>query len=307
MTLDQLRAFVAVAEAGSFRQGAARLRRVQSAVSHAIANLEGQLGVSLFDRSGHRPELTTEGRTLLADARAVLLKTDAVRARAQGLRAGVEIELSIVVDTLYPAATVAAVLAEVRQAFAQVAIRLAHSALGGPPDAVASGNATLGILVGDQFRGPRLVFEALDWQALVAVVAGTHPLARHADERERLRQSDLADHLQIVQTDPTSLSSGRDFGVLSPGTWRVDSQPLKHDLIRAGLGWGILPLWLVGDDLAARRLVRLDVPALGPQGQDFEQSYLVHRIDTPLGPVGNALRAALLRRAERSDGRSGPR
>src|SRR5690554_2051879 len=179
MTLDQMRAFVAVAEAGSFRKAAGRLMRVQSAISHSVANLEGQLGVRLFDRSGHRPQLTREGRALLADARAILLKVDALRARAQGLGAGVEIELSIIVDTLYPIRRVAEVLGQVRQSFPQVAIRLARAALGGPPEAVESGRATLGILVGDDFRDPRLVFEALDWLARVAVVAGDHPLARH--------------------------------------------------------------------------------------------------------------------------------
>ena len=72
LTLDQLRTFVAVAEAGSFRAGAKRLSRVQSAVSHAIGNLEAELGVILLDRSSHRPTLTSDGRVLLADGRAIL-------------------------------------------------------------------------------------------------------------------------------------------------------------------------------------------------------------------------------------------
>jgi hypothetical protein len=62
LTLDQMRTFVAVADAGRFRAAAIRLARVQSAVSHAISNLEDQLGVALFDRTGHRPILTAEGR-----------------------------------------------------------------------------------------------------------------------------------------------------------------------------------------------------------------------------------------------------
>jgi DNA-binding transcriptional LysR family regulator len=81
LTLDQMRSFVAVAEVGSLRAAAGRLSRVQSAVSHAIANLEVRLGVALFDRSARRPRLTPEGQALLADARAVLLKVDTMRAR----------------------------------------------------------------------------------------------------------------------------------------------------------------------------------------------------------------------------------
>jgi Bacterial regulatory helix-turn-helix protein, lysR family len=106
LTLDQLRIFVAVAEAGSFRAGAKRLSRVQSAVSHAIGNLEAELGVTLFDRSSHRPTLTSDGRALLADGRAILLKVDLMRARARGLGEGVELRLSVVVDTWFPIATV---------------------------------------------------------------------------------------------------------------------------------------------------------------------------------------------------------
>ena len=95
LTLDQIRTFAAVAEAGSFRAGAKRLSRVQSAVSHAIGNLEAELGVTLFDRSSHRPTLTSDGRALLADGRAILLKVDLMRARARGLGEGVELRLSV--------------------------------------------------------------------------------------------------------------------------------------------------------------------------------------------------------------------
>ena len=105
LTLDQMRIFVAIAETGSFRAAAAGLSRVQSAVSHAIGNLEAELGVALFDRSRHRPVLTPEGEALLANARDILLRVDAMRARARGMGEGVELELSLVVDTLFPIAT----------------------------------------------------------------------------------------------------------------------------------------------------------------------------------------------------------
>ena len=110
VTLDQMRAFVAIAETGSFRAAAGRLSRVQSAVSHAIGNLEAQLGVTLFDRSGRRPTLTPEGQALLADVRAILLKVDAMRGRARGLGEGLELGLAIALDPQFPLGIVAAVL-----------------------------------------------------------------------------------------------------------------------------------------------------------------------------------------------------
>ena len=135
LTLDQLRVFAAVADAGSFRAAARQLSRVQSAVSHAIANMESELGVSLFDRQGRRPVMTPQGQALLANARDILLRVDAMRARAQGLGEGVELELPLVVDTLFPIAHVGAALCRMRAAYPSVAPRVTVLPLGGrsPP------------------------------------------------------------------------------------------------------------------------------------------------------------------------------
>lgn len=298
LTLDQMRAFVAVAEAGSFRAGAGRLSRVQSAVSHAIGTLEAQLGVTLFDRSGHRPALTPEGRALLADARAILLKVDSMRARARGLGEGVEVELSIVVDTLFPIATVGAALKDLHDAYPAVRVAMRAAPLGAPLAALREKRCTLGIMVGEDFRDPRIELEALLSLSFVAVAASTHPLAERSRSKVPLGKAEMADHLQIVLEDPTPLSEGRDFGVLSPGTWRVSGQDTKHALILAGIGWGRLPLWAVERDVAEGRLIRIAAPALGRQGETIVNAYLAHRTDEPLGPAARAFRRALLRHAE---------
>lgn len=293
LTLDQLRIFIAVAETGSFRGAARRLSRVQSAISHSIANLETQLSLKLFDRSTHRPSLTREGQALLADARKVLLNVDGMRARARGIGEGVEIELAIVVDTLFPLDLVSAAAGRLRESFPQVCASIAHLPLGGPPEALLSGRAMLGLIVGDQFEEPRLIYEWLGSHDMLAVAAASHPLAASAAEGRRPSAAELADHLQIVLEDPTSMTEGRDFGVLSPDNWRVDSQQVKHALIRSGLGWGRLPLWQVGEDLAAGRLVRLRTSGLGPHGAISLPVYFAHRIDQPLGPAASRFREAL--------------
>jgi DNA-binding transcriptional LysR family regulator len=295
LTLDQLRALVAVAEAGSFRAGATRLARVQSAVSHAIANLEAQLGVRLFDRASHKPTLTPEGKALLAEARAILLKVDFMRARARGLGEGVELELSIVVDTLFPIAVVGAALKDLRESFPSVGVRLLAAPLGAPHAALRDRRCTLGITVGQDFRDPRIELEALSSVSFVAVAASTHALAARPERKRPLSAVELADHLQIVLEDPSPLSAGRDFGVLSPGTWRVSGQDTKQALILAGLGWGRLPLWSVARDLDEGRLVRLPAAALGRDGETHVEAYLARRMDEPLGPAARALRQALLR------------
>lgn len=294
VTLDQLRVLVAVAETGSFRAAAKRIRRVQSAVSHAIATLESQLGVTLFDRSRQRPEMTPEGRALLADARAVLLRMDVMRARARGLGEGVELDVSLVVDTLFPVKALAHALARLRDAYPSVAVHLRAAPLGEPLVALREGRCTLAITVGEEFREPRIELEALTPVPFVAVVAAQHALADRGDHPAPLDPADLAEHLQIVLEDATARTAGKDFGVLSPGTWRVSGQDIKHAMIREGLGWGRLPLWAVEDDLAAGRLHRLDVAALGRHGRVDLEAYLAHRRDQPLGPAARVLRAGLL-------------
>src|SRR5258708_3106813 len=102
VSLDQLRTFIAAADEGSFSAGGRRLRRAQSVVSQTLANLETQLGVKLFDRSSRSPVLTKQGVALLAEARAVVGGMDAFKARAKGLSDGLEPELSVVVDAVFP-------------------------------------------------------------------------------------------------------------------------------------------------------------------------------------------------------------
>src|ERR1700738_2699747 len=71
VSLDQLRSFIAAADEGSFSAAGRKLRRAQSGVSELVSSLEDQIGVTLFDRSGRYPRLTSEGAVLLAHARGV--------------------------------------------------------------------------------------------------------------------------------------------------------------------------------------------------------------------------------------------
>ena len=75
MDTQNLRAFLLVAESGSFSKAAKRLHLTQPAVSKRIAQLETQLNVSLFDRIGRRISTTEAGEALLPHARAVHLET----------------------------------------------------------------------------------------------------------------------------------------------------------------------------------------------------------------------------------------
>src|SRR5437899_4652506 len=104
-TFDQLRVFLTVVDVGSFAGAARQLNRATSVVSYTITNLEAQLGVALFKRdSTRRPQLTGEGRVLLAEARNVALGFNRLRAKAKSLHQGIESEVHLAFDVMLPAA-----------------------------------------------------------------------------------------------------------------------------------------------------------------------------------------------------------
>ena len=85
VSLDQLRTFIAAVDEGSFSAASRKLLRSQSVVSEAIGNLEEQIGVQLFDRSGRYPKLTAAGSVILRDARSIITSVDLMKARAKGM------------------------------------------------------------------------------------------------------------------------------------------------------------------------------------------------------------------------------
>jgi DNA-binding transcriptional LysR family regulator len=86
MRFHHLTALVAITDKGSFTSGARELRISQSSLSHAITDLESELGVSLFVRDRHGAHLTEIGGRILLHARQVLAKLDSIRAEADGTR-----------------------------------------------------------------------------------------------------------------------------------------------------------------------------------------------------------------------------
>lgn len=256
-TLDQLRIFLAVADEGSFNKAAQKLGRALSVVSYGIAALESQLGVRLFDREGsRRPELTDAGRALLADARAVANDVDGLVSRARGILQGLETELALAVDVMVPSGTVASVLRDFQTMFPTVNLRLHVEALGAVAALVLDRRADLAVAGPDIVDLPELQSRALGVVELVPVAAPSHPLAKRA----LIEPGETAEHLQLVLTDRSRLTEGREFSVLSPRTWRLADLGAKHALLLEGIGWGNMPKHMVAEDLAAKRLVTLCLP-----------------------------------------------
>ncbi len=282
-TLDQLRVFLAVVDAGGFAAAARALGRATSVISYTIANLEDQLGVQVFDRTATRkPELTEAGRIVLAEACAVMRDVDGLRARVRGLLHGLEAELGLVVDVLLPTARLVDALEQFSARFPTVPIRLHTEALGAVMQKVLDGSAMIGILGGLEIEAANIERIAVGAVDLVPVCAPQHALAQAASTHPGAARA----HLQLVLTDRSPLTEGRDFSVLSPRTWRLADLGAKHALLLAGLGWGNMPLPMVADDLAAGRLVEMRAPDLRRHAYPLTA---IHRTDTLPGPAASWL------------------
>ena len=278
-SLDQLRVFLTVAEEGSFNRAAQRLGRAISVVSYAIGQLEGQLGVSLFSREGSRkPQLTPEGQALLAEARAVANDVDALVAKVRSLQQGLESELALAVDVMVPGDTIARILREFQRMFPSVPLRLHVEALGAVAALVIDGQADIAIGGPVAADCPEVERQVIGSVELIPVAAPGHPLAQMAT----IAPGETRKHSQLVLTDRSPLTEGRDFSVLSAHSWRLADLGAKHVLLREGLGWGNMPRHLIADDLARGTLVQLAVPE-GPRF-DFQLSALWRRDRVP-GPA----------------------
>lgn len=283
-TLDQIAVFLAIVETGSFAGAARKLGRATSVISYAIANLEAQLGVSLFHRAGAaRPQLTDAGRAILSDSRQLAIALDGLLAKARGLTQGLEAEVSLVVDVMLPAKKLVKVLDEFARQFATVALRLRVEALGAVTQAVLEGSAVFGVSGPLELANDLLTRGPAGSVKLIAVAAPGHPLAGIAGP---IAQAIARDHIQLVLTDRSSLTGGHDFGVVGVKSWRLADLGAKHALLLAGLGWGNMPKAMVNDDLKRGRLVKLEIETPGDLTYPF---HTVYRSDTPPGPAASWL------------------
>jgi DNA-binding transcriptional LysR family regulator len=249
-------------------------------VSQTLANLEGQLGVKLFDRGARFPVLTDQGRALLVDARAVAGDMDLFKARAKSFAGGLEPELSVAVDVVFPLAPFTATVAAFQKEFPATLLRfdIESSAVIEP---VLDGRCAVGVMASLNAAPPQLTRERLLELTSPMVVSPRHPLATH---RAPIPTAVLAEHVQVVHADPSDLSRPGGFGLLSLKVWRLSHLGAKLAFLRAGLGFGLMPLHMIEADLASGALIQITGESAPPEGHVIAMS-AVYRTDNPPGPA----------------------
>lgn len=288
VTLDQLRTFIAAVDEGSFSAAGRKLRRAQSVVSHTLATLEAQLGVKLFERTARNPQLTDAGKSLLRDARSVAESMDGFKARARAMREGLEPELSVAMDVMYPMDSLTRAAAQSYMDYPHTPLRLYVEALGGVMKLVLDRSCSIGVIGTLPIIMDELQVEYLRELEMVAVVSPAHPLANFHGPVPSVA---INKHVQLVLSDRTVLSEGREFGVMSSLTWRLADLGAKYAFLKAALGWGHMPLHMIKSDLESGRLVTIHVEGLQPSS--IMPMKVVYRKDAPPGPAARAFIAQL--------------
>ncbi|RKK03585.1 LysR family transcriptional regulator [Pseudoroseomonas wenyumeiae] len=282
VSLEQLQAFAAAAEAGSFSAAARRLRKAQSAVSTHIANLETDLGLELFDRRGRNPVLTPAGERLLLEARVVLERREHLIGVAASLEQRVENRLVVAIDELYPEHALGALFADFAQKFPFVELELLFPLMEDVSRLVQDGKADLGVMWRQDVLPTELGFQTIGWVPLKLVCGRQHPLAK-----ERVEWEELKRHRQILVATRSNGPEKRRLRV-SAEVWWVESHWVILEMVKHGIGWALVSDHVIAASPAAPDLV---TPDLQFDDGDWPVALeLVWHKQRPCGPAAAWLR-----------------
>lgn len=298
ISLRQMRAFSAVARAGSFTAGARQVNLTQSAVSMLVQQLEEALGVTLFDR-GAAVTLTEAGRQLLPLARRILDDVNQVVEGASDLRSLRTGLLRVVAPQMLSCTWISTVLGEFAATHPDIGLRVTDATTDDVVGVVRRGEAEIGV-------GPeRTVGEDVTRTFLMdvpirMVCPAKHPLAERRgvswdelrDERWVIYSSEFNRQLErILQSHDASLSMQT----------AVEVGYLTTALAMVGVGSGLAAVPDYARMFADNFKVRF-VPLRGPEIR--RQFYIYQRRGMALSPAAEAFVAMMQRHAGRGSGKA---
>lgn len=239
--LVDLKAFVAVAELGSFVRAAKLLNLSQPALSRRIQKLEETLGVALFERSTRNVALTMVGRDLMPKVRRVLddFESSLLGIGDLGVRSGGQVSIASVPTAVFYFLPNA--IARFASAYPRVRIRILDLGANEGLEVVARGEADFGI----NFIGashPEIDFTPLAEDPFVVACRHDHPLA----SQTAVAWEDLAAHRVITVGRTSGNRALIDNALAQHGlklTWSYEITHLGSSLglVEAGLGVAVLP------------------------------------------------------------------
>ena len=265
-TLDsrQLHAFAALARRGSFTLAAKDLFLTQSAVSHAIKALEDDVGCRLLDRVGRRVLLTQAGEQFLRHTEKILHEMEAARAGLEHLTKWGHGRLRVGASTTACQHILPTVLREFRQSYPKCVIRIEPGDHGQQLDHLRGGHIDLALVLEPPAQAmTEFTFVPLFQDELRFVVAPLHPWAKAGRApRESIEAETLVLYNKSSQTFRLVNEYFREEKVALSNVIELGSMEAIKELVKIGIGAGILAPWIARAELESGSLVSLP---LGPR------------------------------------------
>lgn len=251
--LDAMAVFVRVVETESFSAAARGLDLSPSAVSKQVSRLENQLGVRLLHRTTRKLGLTDAGSTFFQRATRLLADAEDVERSVADLGTGPRGRLRVSLPLAFGRVHVTPVLVDFLRRYPEIQLDVSYADTF--VDLVAEG-FDVAVRIGD-LADSSLIARRLA-QNRRAVVGSASYFAQHG---RPLVPADLADHncfLYAYRQERNRWGflgpEGGEIQVAVRGALETNESEVLHAFVRAGLGIALIPLWLVGPDLAAGRL-----------------------------------------------------
>ncbi|BDB21536.1 LysR family transcriptional regulator [Pseudomonas sp. CYM-20-01] len=235
---EVLQAFVQAATQGSFSAAARKLGKSQSTVSAAVASLEIDLDVLLFDRSSRKPTLTPAGHVLLQRAEQVLEASSRLELAASQLSQGLEPKVTIAMSDTYQSERFELALKAFEQRYPDLELEWLIAECEDLIALVQSGRAQIALIEAQDIYPPDLTRSPVAERTEIALfVAPTHPLAR----LENIDSQALQQHRELRLASIISPNETRPKGRV----WSAPSFLMLMEMAQLGFGWAELPRWLV--------------------------------------------------------------
>jgi len=254
-TLDAWEILHTVVQAGGFAPAAEQLNRSQSTISYAIARLQTQLGIQLFELRGRKAHLTEAGRALLADAEPHLTGFRELEQRARSLARGGESEIRLSVDSIFPNERLFTVLSEFTRQFPYARPKLRQCTFLSADVEFAAHNAHMcvaGLMSREFFVKP-----VLDVR-MIAVARRDHPLVA---SRRKLARADMMQHMLAIIEASAGGATRHQPHSPAQRSLAVGSIEAAIDAVLSGLCFGWLPKYRIRLWLEKGELVPLRLPA----------------------------------------------
>ncbi len=253
-SFEQLNIFVTVCKTGSFSAAARKLGRVQSGISQSIANLELDLDRILFDRRGHIPILTEDGKALLPTAKSILYQKRLFDQKIAALEQQHEHEITLAVEESLSLAKIVTALEHFSHAYPTVNVHLLTAPTDDVQQLVQNGSAQLGLFYASGHIPDDIDFFHIGYNKFITVVAPNHPLA----PLQEIDDGQLRHYRQLV----VKARNGKVLwftNTISSQVWYGSNHAIIKKMVIEGLGWASLPEHMVKTALKRGELVELDV------------------------------------------------